>query len=59
MAVTGGCLCGAMRYEADQPPHQVGYCHCDMCKKSVGNVFGTAAFIMLEQFRYTGEEPAW
>ncbi len=57
--VTGGCLCGAIRYEADQPPFQVGYCHCDMCKKGVGNLFTTAAFIKHEHFRYLGEEPAW
>lgn len=57
--VTGSCLCGAIRYEADQPPYLVGYCHCNMCKKNVGNLFGTAAFFKHENFRYLGEEPAW
>ena len=57
--ITGGCLCGAVRYESDQPPWQVGYCHCDMCKKSVGNLFGTAAFFKLDHFRFLGDEPTW
>jgi len=57
--VTGGCLCGAIRYESDQPPYQVGYCHCDMCKKSLGNIFMTAAFFKHEHFRFVSEEPNW
>ena len=57
--VTGGCLCGAIRYESDKPPYQVGYCHCDMCKKNTGSLFGIAAFFNPEHFRYLGDEPAW
>ena len=27
MPITGGCMCGAVRYEATDPPQKVGYCH--------------------------------
>ena len=33
----GGCLCGAVRYEAT-PTHRDGYyCHCRMCQLAFGN----------------------
>jgi hypothetical protein len=57
--VTGGCLCGAIRYQSDQPPFQTGYCHCRMCQKGVGNIFGTAAFFRHADFRFETPEPRW
>jgi hypothetical protein len=57
--VTGGCLCGAVRYELDHPPYMVGYCHCGMCRKTSGNLFGVAAFVKPEDLKYQGEEPTW
>jgi len=57
--ITGGCLCGAIRYESDQPPFRTGYCHCCMCRKGLGNVFGTAAFFKHDHFRFVSEEPSW
>ena len=39
--ITGGCLCGAVRYEVSQlPDDDVGYCHCRMCQKALGGMFG-------------------
>ena len=35
---TGGCLCGAVRYEVDPPLRGVILCHCEMCRKSHGHV---------------------
>ena len=57
--ITGGCLCGAIRYESDQPPIRVGYCHCGMCKKALGNLFGTAADFSSDHFRFVSGELAW
>jgi len=57
--ITGGCLCGAIRYEADQPPFDAGYCHCRMCQKSLGSLFGAWVFFNHADFRFVGEEPAW
>ena len=57
--VTGGCLCGEIRYESDVLPYLVGYCHCKMCQKGVGNLFGTAAFFKHAHFRYVKGAPTW
>ena len=32
----GGCACGAIRYEADAEPINPHYCHCQLCRQSVG-----------------------
>ena len=36
---TGGCLCGALRYEADGGPLYAGYCFCGDCRKASGSGF--------------------
>jgi hypothetical protein len=36
---TGGCLCGALRYEANAAPAFMGYCCCDDCQKASGSGF--------------------
>ncbi len=33
---TGGCLCGAVRYEASAAPVAAGYCYCADCRKASG-----------------------
>jgi hypothetical protein len=37
--VTGGCLCGALRYEAQGQPLAMGYCYCADCRKASGSGF--------------------
>jgi hypothetical protein len=34
---TGGCLCGALRYEADGDPLFAGLCYCADCQKASGS----------------------
>src|SRR4051794_38677057 len=36
---TGGCLFGALRYEADGEPAMVGHCYCADCRKASGSGF--------------------
>jgi len=36
---TGGCLCGALRYEAVGEPLYTGHCYCADCQKSSGSGF--------------------
>jgi hypothetical protein len=57
--ITGGCLCRNMRYEIDQAPFEAGYCHCDMCKKGLGNLFGAWVFVKHEDFRFVKGELSW
>lgn len=37
--VTGGCLCGAVRYEARGDPIYTGHCYCADCRKASGSGF--------------------
>jgi hypothetical protein len=37
--MTGGCLCGALRYEADGEPRMAGHCYCADCRKASGSGF--------------------
>jgi hypothetical protein len=43
--ITGGCLCGALRFTATGAPYRVGLCHCMDCRKHHGALFhGSAIF---------------
>ena len=35
----GGCLCGALRYEATGEPLYAGHCYCSDCRKASGAGF--------------------
>ena len=39
MRYTGGCLCGAVRYEAEGEPAFAGHCYCADCRKASGSGF--------------------
>jgi len=43
--VSGGCLCGAVRYRAHTVNREGYYCHCRMCQLAFGNT--RAAFFNL------------
>ena len=34
---TGGCLCGAVRYELVSEPFHAGWCHCRTCQLNSGS----------------------
>jgi hypothetical protein len=36
MELTGGCLCGAIRYRATSLPRSTSLCHCKSCRRSTG-----------------------
>jgi len=49
---TGGCYCGAVRYEVTAPLTSVTYCHCAKCRKWHGHV-GAYTAVDREGFRLT------
>jgi hypothetical protein len=55
--IQGGCLCGAVRYEAAGQPYNVTHCHCVDCRRSVGAAFVTWASFRRDGFRFTAGEP--
>lgn len=36
--MTGGCLCGAVRFTLRAPPDHIDVCHCSMCRKFSGGI---------------------
>ena len=39
MTISGGCLCGQLRYEAQGEPDGMGFCYCADCRKASGSGF--------------------
>ncbi len=50
----GGCLCGAVRFEALGEPKNVGVCHCLDCRKAQGAPFWAAAMFAPENVHISG-----
>jgi hypothetical protein len=57
--LTGGCQCGAIRYALHSQPARPCICHCRMCQKAAGNVFGSFAGVPTEDFEPTRGEITW
>jgi hypothetical protein len=56
-ALTGGCLCGGVRFELSEPPVSAGYCHCTRCQRRTGTAASASARIAPGSLRITaGEE---
>lgn len=36
LPLTGGCLCGSVRYEIDEAFVSASYCHCTRCQRRTG-----------------------
>ena len=54
---TGGCSCGALRYEITRAPNAVYTCHCTVCQRMTGSAFSTGLVVAAEAFRLSGAEP--
>ena len=57
--VTGGCLCGALRYEAKLPPIAMGICYCADCRKASGSGHIPFALFSSEALQITGPVMAY
>ena len=55
--LTGGCGCGAVRYEVTEPPVTAIYCHCTRCQRRSGAAAAPTARVVPGSVRVTqGEE---
>jgi hypothetical protein len=56
--LTGGCQCGAVRYELMRAPKRTCICHCRMCQKASGQPFMAFATFDENDLRWTRGRPA-
>ena len=45
LPLTGGCMCGAVRFELDGRPGPALYCHCTRCRRRTGTAASVQARI--------------
>jgi hypothetical protein len=43
LPITGGCGCGAVRFEVSQPFLSAAYCHCTRCQRRTGSAAAATA----------------
>jgi len=55
--LTGGCLCGAVRYETMGTPLRVAHCHCERCRRSTGAAFATGVCFPVKAVTWKRGEP--
>jgi hypothetical protein len=51
LPLTGGCLCGGVRFEISAPLVQAGYCHCTRCQRRTGTAAAASARVERGSFR--------
>jgi hypothetical protein len=52
--LTGGCLCGAVRYTTTADPLMTFVCHCRDCQKFTGSAFGALVVLPKESVTING-----
>ncbi|OLP53624.1 aldehyde-activating protein [Rhizobium rhizosphaerae] len=57
--LSGGCLCGKVRFVASGRPYRVGLCHCLDCRKHHGALFHASAIYPEDAVAITGETRAY
>ena len=55
--MTGGCLCGAIRYEVTGEPIFSTHCHCRDCQRASGSAYIATARLPAAGFRITKGSP--
>lgn len=54
--MSGGCLCGQVRYEAVGEPFAINYCHCESCRKHNGGPVVALAGYKTDQVIFSGND---
>jgi hypothetical protein len=57
LPLTGGCQCGALRYEVSGSPRLTYVCHCTDCQHVSGSAFSVAFFVSDGAFQLTNGQP--
>ncbi|GAH68958.1 unnamed protein product, partial [marine sediment metagenome] len=55
---TGGCMCGAIRFEVGSPPQTSTVCYCEYCRHSAGAVSVAWLTFRADDFAYTIGSPS-
>ena len=55
MSMTGGCLCGSVRYEVTGEPLLTGVCHCRDCQKQTGTAFSIVVGVTADALKANGQ----
>ena len=58
MGLLGGCMCGAVRYEADGEPFHPTLCHCVDCRRASGAPALAWFSVRRDALRWTRGTPA-
>ena len=53
--VTGGCLCGAVRFRVTPPTKWCAHCHCSLCRRAHGAAFVTWFGVERSRFELVAE----
>ena len=53
--IAGGCLCGAVRYEADAEPAWTAVCYCRDCQRASGSGYMPVMGVRRGALKVTGE----
>ena len=53
--MTGGCLCGGVRFELEPPLRNVLVCHCSLCRRS-GTLAGAYTAVPRQALRLAADE---
>ena len=56
-AITGGCLCGAVRFACAGTLGAAAYCHCADCRKCTGSAFVVSVAVERARFEITAGSP--
>ena len=57
LPLSGGCQCGALRYEVSAAPLMIYACHCTTCQTQTGSAFVVSATVAEDALTFTSGEP--
>ena len=55
-ALEGGCLCGKVRFVANQPPVRTFVCHCTFCQRVTGTSFYAESIFPMDAVQFNEGE---